>query len=137
MRFAANLSTLCQDIPRVTDRLIHVATRKDYPFKYIECQNPYGEDVNTWKSLSREHNLSWCLINSPPLFDQWKDGKTFPTTDEYKKLVIDKAKEYAVELNCPVIHLVMTDLPSSSSQREQLQSNVFDAELDRLCFPRT
>ena len=115
MRFAANLSTLCSDIPKLTDRFVHLMTRKDYSFKWVECQNPYSVPVAEWQALMKQHSpVSWVLINSPHLFDVWTDSSRFPTREEYKNLVLDKVIEYATGLECKKVHLVMTDVQDDS-----------------------
>lgn len=130
MRFAANLSTLCQDIPRLTDRLTHLVGRKDYSFKYVECQNPYGEDVSIWKDLTHQHNLEWILINSPPLFDCFKKDPVtqrtpIPSRDQYRDACLSKAISFATQVNCKKIHLVMTDVDPEKGAE---QSNIVKKE---------
>ena len=75
MRFAANLSTLCTDIPVLTERFVHLLSRTDVSFKFVACQNPYSVPLPEWQQLSKRHSTSWVLINSPPLFDVWKETR--------------------------------------------------------------
>lgn len=108
MKFAANLSTLCQDIPNLSDRLEHIANRKDYSFKYVECQNPYSEDIERLKQLTEKHNFEWVLINTPPLFDASKDATDIKVS--FREHCLEKAIRYATALKCSTIHLVMGDV---------------------------
>lgn len=115
MKFAANLSTLCNDIPKLTERFAHIMSRKDYNFTYVECQNPYEVPIDEWKTLTNKHSAKWVLINTPPLFANWQ-ANDLPSDDEYKSLILDKAFEYASQLSIPIVHLVMSDIVDEPSQ---------------------
>lgn len=122
MKFCANISTLCRDIPSLTERFVHLVTRKDFNFTSVECQNPYSVPLTEWQDLSSKHpDISWSLINSPPLFEVIADNR-LPDRDEYEQLVLKKVIEYATGLKCSKVHLVMAD---SSNER-------MDAEIEGL-----
>ncbi|CAF1118413.1 unnamed protein product [Adineta steineri] len=107
MRFCANISTLFNDIPKLTER-------KDYRFDAIECQNPYDISVNEWKELiSNNKSLKWILINSLPLFNQTNE---IPSFIEYQQLVLNRTLDYAKALNVNKVHLVMTDANNDSDR---------------------
>lgn len=108
MKFAANVSTLCQDFPKLVDRLTHIASRRDHSFEYIESQNPYSEDLDTLKSLSEQFNFKWVLINTPPLFQVYKPSHVL--NFGYFKPFLDKSIDYAKGLKCPTVHVVLGDL---------------------------
>ena len=112
MRFAANLSTLCNDIPKLTDRFIHLVNRNDFKFTAVECQNPYDVPIDEWKQLSEKHSIEWVLINTLPLFAQYPTD--LPSKEEYKSLILDKALDYAKGLSIPKIHIVMNDVSKES-----------------------
>lgn len=113
MRFAANLSTLCQDLPKLTDRLAHLMRRNDYKFTAVECQNPYGTPVEEWRSAlaAVDRDVEWALINSPPLFNAFPD-KT-PSVEEYHKSVLEQTLDYAKGLNVRRVHLIMKDVQAA------------------------
>lgn len=119
MKFAANISTLCQDIPKLTDRLIHLLKRTDFKFDAIECQNPYGVPISEWQELASQYSFSWVLINTPPMFEVFPN---FPASsnsvpkDEYHEKVLKPAIEYARALSIPKVHLVMGDANNSSTK---------------------
>ncbi|CAF0776902.1 unnamed protein product [Adineta ricciae] len=114
MRFCANLSTLFNDIPRLTERYIHVGQRKDYRFDAIECQNPYEVSTDTWKEvMAKDRSLKWILINSLPLYDQTNE---IPSFNEYKKIVLDRTLDYAKMFNVSKVHLVMTEAKDDSDR---------------------
>lgn len=123
MKFAANLSTLCNDIPKLTDRFVHLVTRKDYTFTSVECQNPYDVPIEEWKQLSSKHSIEWVLINTLPLFAQWT-SPGLPSKEEYKSLVLDKALDYAKGLSISKIHLVMNDVSKESQGKLKAPSMV-------------
>ncbi|KAI1285872.1 putative hydroxypyruvate isomerase [Halotydeus destructor] len=110
MKFAANLSTLCQDIPKLTDRLCHLLSRKDYKFTNFECQNPYTVSTEEWKSAIGDSQVNWVLINSIPLLEAYPDIHSVPSHDEYKANILDKAIEYAKAFGLKRVHLVMKDI---------------------------
>lgn len=128
MKFAANLSTLCNDIPKLTDRFVHLVNRGDYKFTSVECQNPYDVSVDEWKQLSLKHSIEWILINTEPLFAQW-NSSCLPSKDEYKSLILDKALEYASGLSVQKVHLVMTDVSKQSQGDMKAESMVKMLEL--------
>jgi len=119
IKFAANLSILCQDIPKLTERFLHLVSRKDFNFTHFECQNPYSEDLGTWVHLTKQHNVSWVLINTPPLFEFFKER--IPTRQEYKQVCLEKAITYADGLSCKTIHLLMGDVDSSANSESILE----------------
>ena len=119
MKFAANISTLCHDVPRLTDRFVHIVTRQDYRFTHVECQNPYDVPVSEWQDLMKQHPVSWSLINSLPLFNEWL-SPTLPSQDKFKSLILDKAIEYANGLDCKRVHLIMNDV--SDKQQHRLEN---------------
>ena len=118
MKFAANISTLCQDIPKLTERVVHLMSRKDFKFDAIECQNPYIVPISEWKELASKYQFKWVLINTLPLFEVFPESLkgTFPEKEEYQSKVLNSALEYARELNIPAIHLVMTDATDDASK---------------------
>lgn len=108
MQFAANISTLCRDIPNLKDRFVHIINRKDFPFQEVECQDPYSVPLTEWQSLSQKYpHVSWSLINSPPLFQSFPDR--LPDRPEFEKAILSKVIDYATGLKCPKVHLVMAD----------------------------
>lgn len=133
MKFAANLSTLCKDIPKLTDRFVHLMSRDDYKFTYVECQNPYEVPLEELKCISSKHAAEWVLINSPPLFANWQ-GENLPSDDEYKSLILDKTLEYASGLSVPIVHLVMNDLVDKSPLGESKPSSQMTRIVELLNF---
>lgn len=113
MKFAANISTLCQDIPKLTDRLIHLLKRTDFKFDAIECQNPYGVPLAEWQELASQYSFNWVLINTPPMFEVFPNSVS---RDEYQEKVLKPAIEYARTLSIPKVHLVMGDATNSNSK---------------------
>ncbi|CAF0750168.1 unnamed protein product [Didymodactylos carnosus] len=132
MRFVANLSTLLNDISKLTERYQHIINkfmfqtiyislnlllsvlflRKDYRFDAVECQNPLEFVVDQWKIVfSTENSAKWILINIPPLYNQ---SQIIPTFDEYKQHVLNKTLNYATELEVSKVHLVTNDVIDSS-----------------------
>lgn len=118
MRFCANISTLCRDIPSLTERFAHIVTRKDFSFQSVECQDPYSVPLAEWQALNAQHpTVSWSLINSPYLFDVCPRGP-LPGREEYEKLVLRKVIDYATGLRCEKVHLVMCDIADGRSEDE-------------------
>lgn len=119
MRFAANLSTLCSDIPKLTDRFVHILARKDFKFGDIECQNPYATPLSEWEDLTSKFSVNWTLINTPHLFESWKENR-LPTFEEYKASGFDRAIQYATALRVRKLHLVLMDGPVDDGKLVEL-----------------
>ncbi|RWS28395.1 hydroxypyruvate isomerase-like protein [Leptotrombidium deliense] len=111
MKFCANLSTLLQDIPSLTDRYIQFC-RVPSLVNAIECQNPYLHSIDEWNGVigkcTKEYKRTpkWILINSPPLFDKCKD---IPSNDDFENKVLKQTLEYAKAFNVRKVHLILQD----------------------------
>lgn len=124
MKFAANLTTMLEDIPKMIDRYLHICSRKDYSFEAVECQNPYTAPLSEWQETIRKvatadlKTLDFVLINSPPVFSVCNG---IPTREEFQEKVLEKTVEYAVGLKVSKVHLVMTDC-----EKEQDRSSIVE-----------
>lgn len=121
MKFSANISTLFSDLASLSDRYRHLLSSKcGQYFDTIECQDPYQLSPDEYTNLFQEcqnkgYNLpKWDLINSPHLFQIYSQGQ-IPSQDEFQSKILNKVVDYCQLLNCPKVHLVMNDLPSSST----------------------
>ncbi|CAG2105134.1 unnamed protein product [Medioppia subpectinata] len=112
MRFAANISSLFEDIPNHINKYEEVVKRSDFRFDAIEAQNPYQCSLEEWRQLlTRVPTLKWVLINSRPLWDQFND--VMPTREQLEQVLKDTA-DYAKALNVSKVHLLLKDIKSDS-----------------------
>jgi 2-dehydrotetronate isomerase len=103
-RFAANLSMLYNEY-EFLDRFQAAAIDG---FKAVEYLFPYAFESQQLAQCLRDHELQQVLFNAPP--GDWDQGDRglacLPNRlSEFKSSVLH-ALEYAVELNCPRIHVM-------------------------------
>ncbi|AHV92179.1 2-oxo-tetronate isomerase [Bordetella holmesii] len=122
-RFAANLSTLYQDI-EMLDRCS--AAARD-GFRGVEMQSPYGYPTALWRDRLQSHDLELILINAPA-GDAARGERglaCLPGRQEDFRAAVEQALEYAVSLMCPRVH-VMAGCPATGSDPAALRATYID-----------
>lgn len=114
-KFAANLTMLFNEV-EFPNRFRAAA---DCGFKAVEYLFPYARTKEELAAWQAEHDLSLALINMPG--GDWEGGERGLTclpgrTGEFED-AIGQAIDYAIALNCPLIHAVAGLAPQSGCER--------------------
>lgn len=129
-RFAANLSTLYQEMPFL-DR---IAAACDDGFDAVECQLPYELPASAIAARLRETGLPMVLFNAPPagtdaagIAQAWANGArgiaALPGREDEFQAGFALALHYAQALQCPRLH-VMSGLLPDGADRAAAQATV-------------
>jgi len=120
LRFAANLSFLFQDIPKLKDRYI---AAKRAGFGGVECADPYSVAINDLVSAKEEAKVEQVLINS------FKGGTSglaaIPNrVDEFKQC-LELSLQYCIALKCKMLHILAGVFPNADSTRTECNESLW------------
>ena len=113
-QFAANLSMMYTEVSFL-DRF--EAAAKD-GFKGVEFLFPYEFEATEIRAALKANNLKQVLFNSPP--GNWDNNErglaSLPGRETEFLAGVDKAIEYATELQCPHVHMMAGLLPDEAAR---------------------
>lgn len=113
-RFAANLSMLFTDVPFL-ERFERAAAAG---FEAVEYLFPYDHDASVIRDLLGTHALRQVLFNLPP--GDWQAGDrgtaALPGREDEFRRAVDAAIEYALVLQCPLLHAMSGVLPPGADR---------------------
>lgn len=119
-KFAANISTLFQEIPF----LERFDAAKEAGFKAVECQFPYGTPEQAIADKLAETGLQMVLINLPP--GNWEAGdRGLAALPGRETDFLDSLRlglDYAKALNCPKVHCMAGIVPAGADTHDYWQT---------------
>ncbi len=115
-RFAANLSTMFHEVPF----LERFARARAAGFQAVEFLFPYAFDVAAIRHMRDEAALQVVLFNTPP--GDWDRGErglaALPGREAEFREALERALDYAGELDCPRIHVMAGVVPEGVDPAE-------------------
>jgi hydroxypyruvate isomerase len=129
IRLAANLSWLYQDM-KLMQRFGAAA---QHGFKAVEILLPYEAPAPDIAAELKKHKLTQALFNMPP--GDWGKGErgiaALPGREAEFEASIDKALDYARQLECRTVHVMSGLIPAGGD--EAAMHRTFMSNLKKVC----
>lgn len=113
LKFAANLTMMFNEVPFL--KRFEVASKAG--FRYVEFLWPYEYPASLIKQKLTDFNLKLVLFNtSAGDINNGEWGLTaLPNREDDAQRAIDLALQYAIELNCPNVHIMAGVVPEGKA----------------------